>query len=511
MKKIYILLIYVVCSGVSNYISAQTLTNYARQHKLEVAERQRMERTNYEKACKEGTIAALKQYLSMYPKGKYIQDVKSRITEIEMKNEKDMYDSACRVETSQAYHAYLKKYPNGRYAQEAEGRIEDMELWKRTKTDNTISAYRYYLSASRTKSFAELANDAIKDIESKDAWNLIRNSSYRSDIESFVGKYPKSSCLPEAKRKLNELTAVELYRQGKYQSAIDKFEAAGGRSSIDYSNRSKYDDCVEYLEYRKLNSSSKESDLKAYIKRFPSSKYNNQVSNYLAIVKAKQFSMYSGSYIFNEALSYAKDQTTRNIVQSYIDNSKKLYRKYERALRHNKIMANGGYVQIGLELFDIGLNSLSSSYEYDRVEMFYYNMGISVKFGNYKSPIQFEMGMKPGFISAKYNTYETNSYYSYGYEYEEDELFFHMPLYAKLKLNICSAGNSKFYIAGLATYNAFREKKYESENSIGCGGGFAWRNWDWFVLYYKQDVSNNKHKDGNFWGSSLIYYFNSVY
>lgn len=511
-NKVYIVIVSLVLCIFGNPAEAQTLTKYAKQRNQELAERQRMEKANYEKACEKGTLAAYNEYLSMYPKGKFVQDVKSRVAEIEKKNEQDMYDYAAKVETAQAYEAYLKKYPSGRYAQEAKGRLEDMELWKKAKSANTIVAYKNYLNSSKNKSFAQLANDAITDLESKDAWETIRHSSSKSVIENFIVKYPKSSCLQDATKRHDELLAVEFYEQGNLQRAYEKFEAAGGKYSIESTNRIKYDECLEYVEYKKLSSSSSESDLLAFLKKYPSSKYSDQVSNMVAIVKAKNFSMFASSYNFNEALSYAKDKETRNTVQSYIDNTKRSYNQYKRRQRHNRVMANGGYVKFGLEVMDFGIAGISSSD--DEQKTVYYNMGISVKFGNYKSPIQLELGIKPGVVHTKYQTIEYyddywDSYYGHRYSYEsyEDKTFFHMPVYAKLKLNICSAGSSKFYIAGLGTYNAVREKLYENEFSVGGGAGFAWKKWDWFALYYKQDLENKLHIDDKFVGTSLVLYF----
>ena len=408
MKRIvYAVLLSLLFGCFCNNINAQTLTRYAKQRNQELAERQRMEQSNYEKACKEGTLAALNEYLSMYPKGKYIQDVKSRISEIEKKNEKDMYDYACRVETLQAYDAYLKKYPRGRYAQEARGRVEDMELWKRAKSDNTIAAYRNYLNTSKNKSYAQPANDLITDLESKEAWSLIRNSSSKSSIDSFVRKYPKSSCLTEAQKKLDELIAVEFYEQGNLQSAFDKFESAGGQYSIDSSNRSKYDECAEYVEYRKLNTYSKESDLIAFLKKYPSSRYYNQISNLVAISKAKSLSMYSNTYQFDDAISYAKDKSTKHAVKGYINQAKDAYRKYEhrRKARARKEWWKNNF-KIGIDA-DYGTNMDSDS----GADMFY-SVGLVGRFGSYRQKVNFVTGVKYRWLRVmpKYGSpYDTGS------------------------------------------------------------------------------------------------------
>ena len=82
-----------------------------------------------------------------------------------------------------------------------------------------------------------------------------------------------------------------------------------------------------------------------------------------------------------------------------------------------------------------------------------------------------------------------------------------MSLFAKLKLNLCDAGSSKFYIAGIGTYNAVRDKYYENEFSAGGGLGFAWKKWDWFALYYKQDIDNKIKVEDKFIATSIVCYF----
>lgn len=507
-KRILIPLVIFMLCNICHTAYAQTLTKYAKQRNQELADRKLKEKANYEKACNQGTLEAYNEYLSMYPKGKYVQDVKSRIVALERKKEKEYYDYACKVETPQALQIYIDKYPNGQFVQEAKGKIEDMELWKKAKAENTIASYRNYLITSKNKSYAQLANDAITDLESKDAWNLIRTSSSIETIESFMKKYPKSSCLPDAQKRLDELKAVEQYEQGNLKRAYELFESAGGKYAIETSNRQKYDECFEYVDYSKLSSSSVESDLLAFLKKYPSSKYYDKVSNMVAISKATRFSMYASSYQFNEALSYAKDKETRTTVQNYIDSTKRSYSQYKRRQRHNRVMANGGYVKFGLEFADFGVAGFSSGD--DGQKSFYYNMGLSAKLGNYKSPVQFELGIKPGVLYTSYSFYKSyNSYYGSNYSYKETEnkTMFHMPVYAKLKINICDVGYGKFYIAGIGTYNAVRDKKYENEFSAGGGFGFAWKKWDWFALYYKQDIENKIKIEDKYIASSIVYYF----
>ena len=108
----------------SNVTYAQTLTKYAQQKQHEIAERKRMEKANYEKACQIGTLDAYNEYLSMYPKGLFVKDVKSRITTLEEVAEQSCFEVACRRQSSQALQDYIDRYPNGHFVQDAKECIE---------------------------------------------------------------------------------------------------------------------------------------------------------------------------------------------------------------------------------------------------------------------------------------------------------------------------------------------------------------------------------------------------
>lgn len=446
----FLFLVSILCINVQ----AQVLTNYVKQKQQEMAEKQRIEKVNYEKSCKKGTLEAFKEYLTLYPNGKYSKDVKNRIA--------------------------------------------DFSFWESTKSLNTIEAYQNYLQKSEFKSFALQANEAITDLKSIAEWNKIKLSSNLSEVEAFTVKYPRSSCLDDAGKRIHELKGVAFYNSGNLQSAYSEFKSAGGKNMLEQNNRSIFDICEEYVDYKKLGSYSNEDELQTFLTKYASSQYYNEISNRLAIVKAKKLNMYSGSYSFNEAMSYAKDDQTKSMVSKYIESSKNAYSQYKKAARHNRIMANGGYVKLGIEIMDFGWNGISP----DRyLDVCYYNIGASVKFGNYKAPVQLELGIKPGLMI--YSTVEGDDYDTA----INAETKFHMPVYAKLKINICNIGeNCKLYIAGLGYYNAIKDDYLESKFSIGGGTGIAWKRWDWLVLYYKQDLQKKYELDDKFLGSSLVLY-----
>ena len=404
----------------------------------------------------------------------------SDIEALEKEAERTYFENACSRETSQALQDYINRYPNGRYVQDARNRIEDVRLWQDAKKQNTIVAYRNYLNKSATQSYSQLANAAIADLESREEWERIRRTTSKTVVETFIETHPKSSCIDAARKRYEELLAVEYYEQGDLLRAFEKFEAAGGRSRIDMSNRLKYDDCLEYKDFKKLNT-TKESELLAFLKKYPSGKYYNEVSNMIAIERARSLTLFSGDSKYYEALSYARDNSTRNYVQSCIDNSRRDYRSYKRKQKWKRHNANGKLIQLGFEIIDAGLNP--STYEqYDNYLniAWFYNGGLSLKVGNFSDPIQFEVGVKAGVVGYVLSP---------GTDEEKYKVRFHMPIFARLKINLLSVDEkAKFYIDATGYYNTYTNKYLENEFAASGGIGVAWRHWDWSI-YYKGDLN----------------------
>lgn len=458
MKRVYSWIVcLVICIGSSVSMEAQTLIDYQQQKQKEIAERQRVEKQRYESACEKGDLEAFQEYIKLYPKGKYAVDVKNR--------------------------------------------IEDYNLWSEAVKTNTIAAYNNYIASSKFKSFKDKATEAITELQSIDKWKSIQSSKNMAEIEMFMKTYPKSSCIANAQKRIHELKGVDFYLSNDLFNAYQEFNKAGGKYALEQANQSKFDECQEYWDYNNLTAYTKEEQLLSFLRKYPSGKYSNEVSNRIAISKAKSFNMFSGNMTFNEALGYAKDETTKNLVRRYAESSKKAYTQYKKQIRRTRIKANGGYVLWGLELLDFGWNGVSP----DRyLNVGYYNIGASVKLGNYRSPVQFEIGIKPGVISYNYADEYDSSYNSDYMTYTE----FHLPAYAKLKINICNIGqNSKLYLAGLGFYNIVRNDDLENRFSVGGGAGFAWKRWDWLALYYKHGIDTKYSLDDKYLGTSLIYYF----
>ena len=503
-RHITIFICLLILGGMSNNAYSQKLKGYAKQKQQERIERQRMEEEHYENACYQGSLEAFNEYLSLYPNGKYVRQVNERITELKKAAEKSYYEEVCKQGTLQGFRNYLSKYPNGQYVTDINNRITDYDLWEKAKSQNTISAYRNYLNNSRFQTFSTQANEAITELESIEEWNRVKDSTTRYALDTFISKYPKSQYVEDARKKIHIIQGNEYYSTGNYQKALDEFKSAGGKYALDYNTRTKYDQCEENIAYNGLSFNSSENELSSFLTKYPNSIYKTYVMNMLAIAKAKQLNMYSTEYNFNNVLSYAQDDETRSKVKEYIDNCKKAMSRYKRQQRHERIMANGGYVGFGIDLWDIGTNIFTS--EDSRLNnVGYYHFAATFRIGNFKTPVYLELGVKPGWLIWNSTMDGLDNYF------KEASTKFHLPVFAKLKINLFKAwGNTKFYINGIGHYNAVRAEEMESEFSVGGGFGVAGRHWDWQILYYRQDIDKDKiynKNDIRYLGTSLGYFF----
>ena len=299
------------------------------------------------------------------------------------------------------------------------------------------------------------------------------------------------------------MKGVQYYNSGNLASAYQEFIDAGGKYALAYPNRTAYDKCQEYHDFSLLNSNSKEVELNGFMTKYPNSTYTNQVSNWIAIAKAKEFSMYTTEGTYKMVLSYAKDDVTRNQVKSYYVAKQNEYSQYKKSVRRANRRANGGWVNVGWEIIDFGFNMAFKDRD---LNILTYNMGLGLRIGNFTDRIQFEIGVKPGLVVYNINS---GKYYDADGNFSSSTCKFHMPVYAKLKLNLFKAGQRSWkHINGQAYYNAVREKYIENEFSFTAGLGVAWRHWDWTILYYKQDLGTKyTYSDNKFLGMSLSYFF----
>ncbi len=494
---------------------------YAQKSSVEVRANLRHAHHLFDKGDYEAAVSKLERVLSFDSNNAEARDLLNQCNQkleqqrlARERTEQDAFNKAKQTGTKSALSQFLSQYPNSKYASQARGMIDDYDLWSTAVRLNTLESYNNYLRQSTSKSFEEEARAKIANIEAENEWQRIRNSNSLVELQSFVSKYPQSNHATSITRRIHELKGEQYYNAGNLGYAYTEFCQAGGRSSLSYDNQQRFDRASDYNDYTRLNKYD-ESAMLSFLTMHPTSAYRNEVSNTIARLRANKLTAYSGEYSYNQALTYACDNETRQYVQSKINESKRSYSQIKKAERSARIKHNGGYVGIGIDIFDLDLNVLSkeSSRSFNAL---HYNMALTLRIGNFKTPVYLEVGVKPGL--SVFNKTTDNSYYNYDndYYYLDDDYIsnkyaFHLPIFAKLKINLFKAwGNTKFYIDGIGYYNAVREERYESEFSVGGGFGVAGRHWDWQMLYYRQDIDKDKvftKNDVRYWGMSLGYFF----
>lgn len=450
------------CLSISTTVDAQTLIEYQKQLQQQKRQGATAKQKSSNQRSNNKTTTPKKPFQAQGKTGNWIA-------------EKQKYDEACQKGTKAALKEYVKRYPNGKYISDVKeriNRIDESSLWKSAKEENSIAGYSRYIQQSKLRTYEYEARNAIEEIKARNAWNYVKTSNDPETVMSFLKTYPTSSYKDLATRRFYELWGVRHYNQGNLTNAKACFDLAGGKYSLEYGNFSLYDKCVEYEDYKNLTF---DYQYKNFLIKYPHSKYYNTVANELE----------------RRNKEHDKEQQTL-----YAQNVKRT----KNSTRKNRVRENGGYVQFGLEILDYGMyfkiqdNQDTWKPTTNRQVALYYNWGVNLKIGNYRSPVQFALGAKPG-ISVFHYCYDDGRI-----DINETSHSFHIPLYAKLKVNICKAGYSKFYASGLGLY--YIKNKY---SEVGGGLGFAWHHWDWLTLYYKQKPQN--YKTLGYFGTSLTYYF----
>ncbi len=126
---------------------------------------------------------------------------------------------------------------------------------------------------------------------------------------------------------------------------------------------------------------------------------------------------------------------------------------------------------------------------------FYYDLGVSLKYGDYLSPVQVEAGVLPGLIFRKKDLVNDD-------DLKND---FRLISFAKVKANICDAFNgSKFYVAGSGFYNII--DKYELNVSGAVSVGIAWKSLD-CSLFFKMPIGDTEGYPKCYVGTTVSFYF----
>ncbi len=478
MRRIIALLsgafIITLCSF---HADAQSLEEIAKIAQERAKELQKVEQPRYNQILDSKNLADYEKFIHDYPCGRYTSEIERRAEEIRT------WNKAKASNTVKAYENYLARTKYHWYDNEATYAIRGLKQasekrnWNKVIAINTIQAYQEYLDKHPSSGYRIEAENAINKLHGASVWENIKETNRIEELQRFIDSYPNATEeISVAALRLHELKGCQYYNDNDLNSAYSEFIQLS-REKVSYANLAIYDEVIEYGEFSKLETCSSEAELFGFMKRYPDSKYSTQVYNLIATAKARNLRDDASSNDYMEALSYAQDSSTKSLVQSLI--------KQNKASKRER---NGGTVNLGLNFMDVGYNGVSTD-----GTIWYYDIGLLLRIGNYRDKVQFAFGFKPGFIH---------------YDYDSDG--FHLPAVGLLKLNLCNISqNSRFFVYGQYQYNAVRIQHVESDMSWCVGFGLAWKHFDW-SFYYRQDAGNFKsltYNKQHYFGISLVRYW----
>lgn len=406
------------------------------------------------------------------------------------RTETQEYEKALNLNTIKALTDFLKKYPDSMYKHDVKDRIAEFELWAIASYENTYEAYSYYLDSTSMGHYMTKAKEAIKNLQAIEKWEKLKGTEYIHVIQKFINNNPQLPFIADAEKRVCELTGVKYYNVGMLREAYVQFDKAGGKYALSPENHKIFDQCEEFAFFGSLSPYSDEREIRLFLAKYPSGKYYNDVSNYLAIQKAEELTLYSDDKDFNEALSYAKDETTRSIVNDYIKDRKMSFIIYSNK-NSKRLYKSDKRIRLVTYIASLGINSTSFDENNYQVS-FYCDAGLGLKFGTDYSVIQYEFGTYAGIFD----------YTKPGDDILDSKTNLHLSLFAKLRLNMFSTGpSSKFYVCGTGYLNALTNWNAESPFAISGGVGIRWT---WFDLAFilRKDIISSQSRSNSFIGAS---------
>lgn len=121
----------------------------------------------------------------------------------------------------EAYQAFIAKYPRGKYLDEAKLKLAQLEF-KKAKQENTVAAYEDFIEKTSDTELINEANSQIARIREEEAdYDKIKETKSIDEIISFQAKYPNSRFKPETNRQLEELRLENALSDGSSKALND--------------------------------------------------------------------------------------------------------------------------------------------------------------------------------------------------------------------------------------------------------------------------------------------------
>lgn len=473
MKKIILMAILALAAGIPTETKAQSTFQLQSQTSPDQAE--------YNFIVDDWELKDYEDFLKKYPNSPYASEIRARVSELKL------WNNAKGINTLDSYQNYLNSSKFGRFNRQAVSAMAQLEelaveqAWNAACITNTIAAYENFIQNNPDAPQVAQARNRINVLKVDKAWEELKNTESAEEIEIFISQNPDFDRIDYAKSRYHALKMSDYFDQNLIDMASKELDLISDTTAIPESGQFAYNIVNEYNRFKKLSPSSSESDLMSFLRTYPTSSYQGEVRNYVALSKASKFNTSSTKEDYDMALSYATGKTREAVLAAQKANDKNI--SYQKALeRKQRRNWNGGWMGLVIEYLDASWNGRTEA------GLFRYDFGIKFRVGNYADRVQFAVGVKPGVGVWDFKgNLEVDEY---GYEKEKSSAFFEMPIEAELKLNLCKTGYSTWmYLDGRFDYNVIREKKVQRPMGFRAGLGWGGHSWD-FVMYYGMELGD---------------------
>lgn len=531
MKKIFCLIAIISLTLGAFSGEAQNYNQRSKQRAREKAERAAQE---YEDIIDEWDLSEYKNFLNSYPNSKRTPEIKSRVNELES------WEKACRENTIEAYKNYLSKSSFMRYEDEAHSAIEHLmseeidNAWASAQSKDSIEEYEKFIDKYPNCSYVAIARERIDSLKADAAWEEVESSFVIAELQNFIDTYPSYPNVNILKVRIKAINGLRYYTEGDLERATTEFAGLELKDLPDVTFHEAYNATRDINDFKQLSVKSSMIDLEAFKTKYPESKYINDVNNYIALQIAGNFNLRSGDTDYQKALSFATGETVAKVQSRIASNEEKkrieeikaeerrreqeaLLKRQQEELRRQKAYkrkqirdANGGLIRLGIEYVDFNVAI------HDPINLMSYNLGLKFQVGNNMDRIQAGVAIKAGVLGYFYEKEEDGKSTRPSY-YDDDknldiETRFVLPLEFYTKINLFRMGVENFcFLQGQFTYNAVGDREFVRPCAWGAGLGISGKNWNW-TLYYKREIGDYTpngriESPQNYIGTSVNYFF----
>ena len=419
-----------------------------------------MDKGDYQSAI--NTLNSLLKLSPSHSKAKEMLDQCKQGVKQQKAREEQAFKDACKSGSTDALNDFIRRYPNSEHVKAAKQRLDDYSIWEIAKKRNTIDSYNLYLQKSSVLAYKEDAQVAIKKIKADQAWSICMNTENESLLNDFISTYPESPNIEEARYRLNLLKGERMYRDGFTDMAYFYLSDANLHRTLTGEAAVHYAELKDKKTFNEMLASSDIDKVRGYLNTLSvGSPYYNDISNHLALLLGAKLSAWSAEYNMNEALSYAKDESTKATVKKYINQAKDLHRTYERQSKARRRKAWWRErITLGWNIFNIGTNSGLGGNKYKDLYIIHLGTGLRLRFGRYSDVINIIFG-----ADYQYNALRSDAWIG---DRVIDNLDIHQGIgIANIRFNILEASKrSKFYIGCAGNFCFISSGKNVDEKAL---------------------------------------------